>query len=260
MNVERYLERIGAERRAVSPDALADLQRRHLMTVPFENLDIHWKRPIVLDTDRFFKKIVEERRGGFCYELNGLFNELLGELGYETRLISARVFNSERGYWPEFDHAAVIASFGEEEYLADVGFGHFTAEPLRIVTDVEQEDECGVFIIGHGEGEYLEVAKREAAGWKIEYMFKSIPRELTEFREMCDFHQYSPESHFTKGLVCSLLTEGGRKTLTDSKFLVLQDGVRTEQEVASEEEFASVLKEEFGIRALKILPPQERKK
>jgi N-hydroxyarylamine O-acetyltransferase len=247
MNIERYLERIGAERRAVSPPALADLQRRHLMTVPFENLDIHWKRPIVLDVDRFIDKIVGQRRGGFCYELNGLFIELLKALGYQTRLISARVFNGDR-YGPEFDHAAIIVRFGDdEECLADVGFGDFTARPLRFILDVEQEDDCGVFIIRRAEDDYLEVAKRDGEVWKSEYIFKDAARGLEEFREMCDFQQYSPESHFTKGRVCSLLTEGGRKTLTDSKFLVLQDGVRTELEIGSADEFARVLKKEFGI-------------
>ncbi|HSI87666.1 MAG TPA: arylamine N-acetyltransferase [Pyrinomonadaceae bacterium] len=246
MNVERYLERIGAERRAVSPDALADLQRRHLLTVPFENLDIHWKWPIVLNVERFYEKIMGDRRGGFCYELNGLFNELLKSLGYETRLISARVFSGDR-YGPEFDHAAIIVSFGDDEYLTDVGFGDFTARPLRLALEFEQEDDCGTLIIRAGQSEYLEVAKRGDDGWKRQYIFTDTARELDEFSEMCDFQQYSPESHFTKGRVCSLMTEGGRRTLTDSKFLVLQDGVRTEREVASEEDFEKILAEEFGI-------------
>src|SRR5687767_8585510 len=139
--VKGYLERIGVDDTGLIPDrsTLALLQRRHLLTVPFENLDIHWQRPILINTARFYEKIVEKRRGGFCYELNGLFNELLRHLGYDTRLVSARVFGG-REHGPDFDHAAIIATIGVQEYLVDVGFGSFTAEPLRIVLDEPQKD------------------------------------------------------------------------------------------------------------------------
>ena len=71
---------------------LSRLQHRHLMSIPFENLDIHWGQRIVLDTEAFYDKIVTGGRGGFCYELNGLFNELLQQIGFTTRLVSAQVF------------------------------------------------------------------------------------------------------------------------------------------------------------------------
>src|SRR3982751_5629320 len=122
MNREKYLARIGVE----NPAAMADiyylklLQRQHLLNVPFENLDIHWRRPIVLDTEGCYRKIVEENRGGFCYELNGLFNELLRESGFETRLLSARVSDREGGFSNEYDHLAILVIIGEMQYLADV--------------------------------------------------------------------------------------------------------------------------------------------
>ena len=92
MDTEAYLERIGY-RGPTRPTAnvLRRLHRMHLLSIPFENLDIHWKRPIVVDVEAFYRKIVDHNRGGFCYELNGLFNALLRELGFETRLLSARV-------------------------------------------------------------------------------------------------------------------------------------------------------------------------
>jgi N-hydroxyarylamine O-acetyltransferase len=220
------------------------LQRSHLLSVPFENLDIHWKRPIILDLGRFFAKIVEARRGGFCYELNGLFNELLRGLGFETRLISARVFNGA-SHGPEFDHAAIIVTIGEEKYLADVGFGDFAAEPLRFVLDVEQMDPTGTFIIRRFDDEYFEVAKLVDSEWKSEYIFKDVARDLSEFSGMCDFQQYSPESHFTKGKLCSIMTEAGRKTLTDSKFIVTTAGEKFE--TAVDGDFDRILESEFGI-------------
>src|SRR5262245_55349550 len=143
MNRRAYLSRIGLDDATFAPDenTLRLLQKQHLLRVPFENLDIHWKRPIVLDTDRFYQKIVGENRGGFCYELNGLFDGLLRDLGYHTRLVSARVFNPKKGeYGPEFDHMIVIVSVGEREYIADVGFGDFSAEPLVFSIGTEQPD------------------------------------------------------------------------------------------------------------------------
>jgi N-hydroxyarylamine O-acetyltransferase len=248
MKVDRYLERIGVERSGLlaDVDSLRLLQRAHLLAVPFENLDIHWKRPIVLDLDAFYRKVVEERRGGFCYELNGLFNELLRSLGFHTRLISARVFNGT-SHGPEYDHAAIIVTIGEEEYLADVGYGDFTSEPLRFVFEEQQRDENGTFIIRRSDEEYLEAAKLVDGEWKSEYIFKDIARELSEFAEMCDFQQYSPESHFTKGKLCSIMTENGRKTLTDSKFIVKSNDERHEIEVRSEDSFTELLGEHFGI-------------
>lgn len=248
INKDAYLSRLGLLPDDLEPndEVLRLLQRKHLLTVPFENLDIHWKRPIVLDVERFYNKIVNERRGGFCYELNGLFNELIKSLGFQTRLISARVFNgTEHG--PEFDHAAIIVTIGEDEYLADVGFGDFTTEPLRFSLGAEQHDPAGVFVIRRFDDEYLEVAKRDGDEWKSEYIFKNVSRELSEFTDMCDFQQYSPDSHFTKGKLCSILTEDGRKTLTDKAFITTIGGKRSESLIGSEQEFNQVLLAEFRI-------------
>lgn len=248
MNGEEYLKRISLSDTVLKPnvEALRRLQREHLLAVPFENLDIHWKRPITIDTAKFYDKIVGEKRGGFCYELNGLFNELLRSLGFKTRLVSARVFNGTT-HGPEYDHAAILVTIGDEEYLADVGFGDFTAEPLRFVLDVEQQDTTGTFLIRRFDDEYLEVAKLDAGEWKSEYIFKDIARELSEFVEMCDFQQYSPDSHFTKAKICSIMTNDGRKTLTDSKLIITTNGSKEEMKVTPGATFDQILRQEFGI-------------
>lgn len=250
MNTERYLLRIGLDKAGSAADIgrLKLLQRQHLLNVPFENLDIHWKRPIKLDTDAFYSKIVEDNRGGFCYELNGLFNELLRDAGFETRLLSARVADGSGGFSSEYDHLAILVLIGEMQYLADVGFGAFTAEPLRFVPDIEQEDDAGTFVIRPLADEYFEVAKKEGDTWRSEYKFKPYGRDLSEFTAMCEFHQTSPESHFTRGKVCSLLTPDGRKTLRDDRFIVTAAGKKTETPVGSDEEFDAILRREFGIK------------
>ncbi|HEV7629258.1 MAG TPA: arylamine N-acetyltransferase, partial [Streptomyces sp.] len=103
-----YLARIGAERPALNDaEALRDLHRRHLLTVPFENLSVHLGEDIVLEAEALTGKIVEDRRGGFCYELNGAFAALLGALGYPVTLLAARVFGKDGRPGPLFDHLAL---------------------------------------------------------------------------------------------------------------------------------------------------------
>lgn len=249
MDTEKYLRRIGIEdfHIPVTAASLKLLQRQHLLNVPFENLDIHWKRRILLDTGRFYEKIVETKRGGFCYELNGLFNELLRSLRFRTRLVSARVSDGKGGFGREYDHLAILVIIGELEFLADVGFGDFTAEPLRVVADLEQTDKNGVFVLRRFDDGYLKVAKKDGDSWQSEYIFAPFGRDLAEFAEMCDFHQTSPESHFTQGKVCSRMLDGGRKTLTDKKFIETKNGEKRETEVNSEDEFYEILAREFGI-------------
>jgi N-hydroxyarylamine O-acetyltransferase len=259
MDIKKYLQRIGAQRVGVegppacTAETLRFLQRQHLLHVPFENLDIHWKRPIVLDTDSFYRKIVGENRGGFCYELNGLFNALLQELGFETKMVSARVAREEGVFSPEFAHLAIIVKIEDKEYIADVGFGEFTAEPLDFILDIEQQDAAGVFRIikfPFEGSEYFEIAKKAESGWNSENIFDTRPRELSEYTEMCGFQQTSPESNFVKRKICSLMTDTGRKTLTGDKFIETTNGERSETPVTSEEQFNEILKREFNIAPL----------
>ncbi len=250
MDSRNYLRRIGINDVEMTASAknLRFLQRAHLLQVQFENLDIHWKRLIILDTKNFYAKIVDKRRGGFCYELNGLFHELLNELNFPSRIISARVAQDNGEFSREFDHLAILTHVEGEDFLVDVGFGAFTVEPLKFVLDVEQKDANGTFIIRKHDEDYFEVAKKNGEKWRGEYIFKNLERDLAEFEEMCDFHQTSPASHFTRRKICSLMTLDGRKTLTDKKFIETIGSEKIETEVDSEEIFNQILEREFNIK------------
>jgi N-hydroxyarylamine O-acetyltransferase len=247
MNTEKYLRRIRIENFAIplTAENLKFLQKQHLLNVPFENLDIQWQRLIILDTSKFYEKIIGEKRGGFCYELNGLFCELLNKIGFLSKIISARVSNGNGEFGAEL---AILTKIDGIEFLVDVGFGDFTAEPLKFILDTEQVDENGVFLIRKFDDEYFEVVKKDDELWKGEYIFKDKPRDLAEFTEMCNFHQTSLESHFTRGKVCSLMLENGRKTLTDKAFIETKNDRKSETEINSEEEFYKILAHEFGIK------------
>src|SRR3954469_4622706 len=105
MDLQAYLRRINYPgNQAPTAAILCELHRAHLLAVPFENLDIHLGRAISLNQDALFNKIVTRRRGGFCYELNGLFALLLRGLGFEVTLLAAGVARADGGFGPEFDH------------------------------------------------------------------------------------------------------------------------------------------------------------
>ena len=139
MDINQYLRRINYTG-TLDPTlgVLSQLQLRHLLSVPFENLDIHNK--IEIDLDNLYNKIVTLRRGGFCYELNGLFYELLTETGFAVKRVSARVYNSTKDYSPEYDHMAIIGSIENTNYLIDVGFGEFAFAPIPIELNKETAD------------------------------------------------------------------------------------------------------------------------
>ena len=210
--------------------------------MPFENLDISAGRRIAIDEDAFVRKVVEERRGGFCYELNGAFAALLRAMGFRVTLLSARVPRTDGSHGPEFDHLAIRVDL-DDPWLADVGFGDGFLDPLLLKAGIQQKQDRAAFrVTATG----LERQQPDRS-WKTEYLFSLIPRQLQDFAAMCHFHQTSPESHFTQKRVCTLATPRGRITLSDRKLIITENGSREEQILTSEEERRRVLQERFGI-------------
>lgn len=245
LNVSRYLDRIGYSG-ATEPSAetLRALHRAHLFAVPFENLDIHIGREIVCDESRFLHKIIEERRGGFCYELNGAFAALLRELGFQVTLLAAGVTRPDGSDGSEFGHLTLRVELNEP-WLADVGFGDSFLEPLRLQPNLEQSQIGRVYRLHQIEDVFnLEVWSRDR--WKRQYAFMLQPHQLSEFAAMCHYQQTSPDSHFTQHRICSLATPEGRITLTDGKLIETQNGIRTERTL-SEEEWNTCFGDVFGV-------------
>jgi N-hydroxyarylamine O-acetyltransferase len=218
-----------------------------MRSVPFENLDISQGREIVCDEDRFFHKITHQRRGGFCYELNGAFAALLRTLGFSVALLSARVSREDGSASPEFDHLALRVET-EGSWLADVGFGDSFLAPLRLKAEVEQEQAGDRFrIVEVGD---LMIVQRAKPGefWKSQYQFTLTPYQLEDFASRCKFHQTSPESHFTQQRICSLPTKDGRITLSDLKLIRTVGQTREEHTLQNEDEWHAALAQYFGVR------------
>lgn len=250
MDVDAYLQRIAHDGpRTAGVPALHALHEAHMRAVPFENLDIHLARPILLDEEALFAKIVGRRRGGFCYELNGLFAALLRRLGFAVTLLSAAVAREGGSFGPPFDHLALLVE-AEGRWLVDVGFGDSFIRPLRL-------DEPGAQMRGRdsyrvtrdGAAWLLLRGGGDLGGrWEPQYRFALQPHGLDEFAAMCLHHQTSPDSSFTQRRVCSRATPDGRITLRDARLIVTARGIKTERTLQDgEAAYRAALVENFGI-------------
>jgi len=243
IDVERYLERIG-HRGPVAPtlEILRKIHLAHLMTVPFENLSVRCGEDIVLNESRLFEKIVLRRRGGFCYELNGLFSALLETLGFRVARLAGRV--GADGI--PFDHMALRVDL-DEPWLADVGFGDSFLLPLRLEAREPQQGGCGRrYRIDPADGGLL-LVREEPEGWQRQYLFTLETWPLSAFEDGCRHHRTSPESPFTRKTVVSRATETGRITLSERRLIVTSSGKRTETVVEDDAAVSRVLAEQFRI-------------
>jgi N-hydroxyarylamine O-acetyltransferase len=250
MNVAAFLDRINYCG-PIEPTAstLRAIHATHMRTVPFENLDIHLKRPISLDETDLFNKIVIRRRGGFCYELNGLLAFVLRELGYAVTLLSARSINADDSLSPEFDHLVLLVQIPHDtdRWLVDVGYGDSSIEPLRLDQIGEQlQTDRGYWLDRTGDT-YRLIMREYDGSIEPQYAFILQPRQFDEFLGMCHYHQTSPESSFTRKRVCTLATIDGRITLSNFNLITTIKHQRIEQLLSSEEEYRQVLLNKFGI-------------
>ena len=220
-----------------------------MFTVPFENLEIHQGKKIVLEENRIYEKIVVNGRGGFCYELNGLFCWLLRSLGFSVSMVSSQVYRSaEDMFTPEFDHMVLIVDL-EKTYLVDVGFGDTFRNPIALPDGIV-EDISGTYRVqpfGSAPDTYI-LQKEDNNDWQSVYSFTKNPRVISDFEEMCTFHQTSPESHFTQEIICTMATKNGRVSLSDD-FLTNTDGSsKKKTKVDSNKDFKHKLRDHFGIQ------------
>lgn len=227
---------------------LKELHRKHLLNIPFENLNIHYGFKIETSKPALEKKILDQNRGGFCYELNGAFSFLLKEIGFDISLLSARVINENGELGAEFDHLVLFVKLEEGNFLVDVGFGEAFLEPLKFELGKTQTQLGRAFkIIKVEENQFKLLKSDDSKTFSEKYLFSLTTRQLSDFEGMCKFHQTSPDSVFTNKVICTKATSTGRITLSDSKFIETINGIKTETEVQNEIEFKKLLKQKFEI-------------
>ncbi|WP_285471128.1 arylamine N-acetyltransferase [Actinoplanes sp. NBRC 101535] len=240
IDVSAYLDRIGVAATGV-PDAslLRELHHAHLRTVPFENLSIHQGERLSLDEDALIDKIIQRRRGGFCFELNGAFALLLNGLGYPVRRVAARV-----GQGPILDHLALLVTTPDDgiTWLADVGFGSHSSYPLRLAERGVQQDPGGAFTLvdaAHGDVQVVRDGEPK-------YRLERRPRPLSDFTMGCWWHQTSPESHFTHKPLCTRLDGHDRITISDRTLIRTRGGER-EETTLTDAALLAAYRDLFGI-------------
>ncbi len=258
MNLAAYFERIG-HRGPLRPNLqlLSTLTDAHTRSIPFENLDVLLGRPISLEPDALFQKLVIERRGGYCFEQNGLFLQVLRELGFRVAPVSARVrIHRPRDFIPPRTHVFLRVELEGESWLTDVGVGALSlTSPLRLASRDEQATlHEPRRIIEEGGRLFHQV--RFGAEWHdvCEFTLEEMPpidRELANW-----YTSAHPKSHFKDRLiVAKAAPEGQRLSILNDQFSRRDRyGVATTRAIASPAELLEVLIKQFGL----LFPPETR--
>jgi N-hydroxyarylamine O-acetyltransferase len=246
MDVGRCLERIGySGPTSTDIQTLRALQMAFLLKVPFENLDIHLGREIELLPESIHEKIISRRRGGFCYECNILFFDLLNALGFQVEYLSARMVQGT-SVGPEYDHMVILVTL-EHEYLVDVGNGQSCREPLRIDGTNSATSEGYTYRVDSHGSDFALYYQKSNAPWKPRFLFTLNPRKRLDFLDMCHYHQRSPKSIFTQHRLATIAKVEGRVSLTDMRLEITEGLDEQKRLLGSEKEYFSVLKHYFGI-------------
>jgi N-hydroxyarylamine O-acetyltransferase len=257
VDIGTYLQRIGLSQPPErSLEGLAELGRAHLFSVPFENLDIAAGRPLSVELEAIYDKLVVRRRGGFCYELNGLYSWLLRELGFDVTLLAGRLVDPvTHAPGPERAHLALLVEL-DGPWLVDVGWGEAYRRPFALragnehtdpaIASYRLEEEGGRWQVVERHDDSLETNLKPTPGWRIAYRFDLEPYALADFAAMCRW-QETESPFFTGHRFCTIATPDGRRTLMDDRLIVRSAGQRTERRVA-DDEWPALLDELFGIR------------
>lgn len=225
---------------------LAKLQSLHMQHIPFENLDVIRKQPIYLNLETVYDKIVNHKRGGYCYELNGLFHWLLQDLGFDAKLISATVLKPDGTAAKKDTHAAILVEL-DTPYLIDVGFGDSTVSPIPLGGE-RHADHSGTYRIEELDSGFYGLIRQDGEDGEERtlYQFNTEEKVLADFHEGCVFNQVSRESTFTHDDLATRATEDGRITLAGNSLIRTENGVKSKEELSDAEKIIA-LKEEFGL-------------
>jgi len=246
MDVNRYLERIGTAHPA-QPNltSLRALHRAHLLAISFENLDIQLGRTVTIEIPEICKKIVENGRGGWCYEMNGLFGWALKELGFRVTRATGAVMRQRSGDAAIGNHLVLRVDLEEGIYLADVGFGDGPIEPIAV--------EPGTF---SAHGFDFELARIDDTWWRlinrpaddaVSFDFNLDPADETLFAAKCHWLQTAPDSHFVQNAVCQRFTPEGLVILRGRVLRTVTPQAVSERVLESAGEYQSVIEKTFGL-------------
>jgi N-hydroxyarylamine O-acetyltransferase len=245
MKLADYLTRIDYQG-PVTPDldCLKAIHQQHLLNIPFENVDVQLRRPLDLDLERIFEKIVHRRRGGWCYEMNGLLDWALGQIGFDVMRLTGGVARKERGDEALGNHLVLNVNL-DEPYIADVGLGNGLIEPIPL--------RHGHFRQGHREFR-LELLDDEiwrfhnfSGAFPSDFDFIFAPADEALLESSCDSLQSDPESMFRQNLVCQRLRRDGVHLLLGRVLIFFSESGQTKTILNSAQELSDSLLNVFGL-------------
>lgn len=247
-DIQSYLNRIGYHGPLDgSAETLAALQEAHVKSVPYENLDILMGVPLSLEIPDLFRKIVKNHRGGYCFELNGLFAWLLECLGYPVHQCMSRFLRDETAI-PMRRHRVLKVEAERIFWLCDVGVGGPSpCRPLQMEAGLEQHQGNEAYRLKQDPflGWVVEEFRKDA--WMQYYSFTEEPQLPLDYVMPSYWCEHAPESIFTKTGMLSIRTQAGRNTIAGDEFRIFTGkGVKVFVP-ESEEERKDALRTYFGI-------------
>lgn len=250
LDLSAYFQRIGyTGSRAPTLETLRALHLRHVLTIPFENLDVLLGVPIVLDQPSLERKLLHERRGGYCFEQNMLFGRALSALGFDVQRLAARVLwqRSDDGSLPR-THMLINVPLGEDRYLCDVGFGGLTLTgPIRIEPEVEQSTPHDAFRVRR-ESRELTLEARVRGEWQPLYRFDLQEQREADIEVLSHYVSTYPASPFRSRIMAALVGDDCRYALGDGQLTIYyRDGHEERTLIDSVTRLRAVLEKPFGI-------------
>ncbi|MFI6004283.1 arylamine N-acetyltransferase [Streptomyces sp. NPDC051366] len=242
--VDAYLERIGARRpEKADIHALRHLQERHVLSVPFENIDYHVEgAELGLERDFLYEKIVTRRRGGGCYELNPAFGHLLEALGFSVEILAGQVFLGGE-FGAPLCHLALRVRLEDRDWLIDVGFGKNSRFPLETGSAEVQKDPHGDYRVTRPEEGFLQVH----LNGEIQYRLDERPVRIEDFYPTLWWYRTAPDSVFLHNLICSIQNEGGRVTVNGRELTRTDENGTVTVELADDAALRAAYEEDFGL-------------
>jgi N-hydroxyarylamine O-acetyltransferase len=229
---------------------LRALHLHHVLAIPFENLDVLLGRTIALDLPALERKLVHDRRGGYCYEQNTFFGAVLRALGFEVTQLIARVrwqVPPERG--TPRSHMILRIDVNGEAWIVDVGFGSIgLTAPIRFTPDIEQPTPHEPRRLIR-RGDYFVHQVRLDQDWHDVFQFTPDPVPAIDYEVANWFTNKHPQSHFQSNLIVARVVPEGRVVLFNREFTSRRTAGGVEKrEVSSPEEVLAILATHFDLQ------------
>ena len=249
-DLSEYLRRLGLEASPrVNPEGLNALIWAHQTHVPFEDLNTGLLgRPVNLEIPALYEKVVAQRRGGYCFELNALFVRLLKDLGFDARQVFCRVVRG-RDFLPPCLHEGIVVALEGRLYFCDVGFGGpMPAGALRIEDGFGETIRGESFRIERFDDYWWTISRAASDGrWEAILQFNTFPQQPQEFLAVNQKCAGDPDSLFVKQVLVNLRTERGALSVTGDQFTRRADGKAVTENIPDDAALHRILKEHFGI-------------